>query len=84
MQLTNVVLHAIEQGRLEENYLLPSINDLTYELEISRVTAEKAYRHLKQLGIVGSVPGKGNFIAKTDFKQALKVFLMKPHGNSSF
>ena len=76
LQLANSVLKGIEQGRLEKNYLLPSINELSYELEISRDTAEKAYRHLKQLGVIGSVPGKGYFIAKTDFKQAVKVFLI--------
>ncbi len=76
IQLTNSVLHAIEQGKLEKDYLLPSINELSYELDIARDTAEKAYRHLKQLGVIGSVPGKGYFIAKTDFKQAVKVFLL--------
>ena len=76
LQITYSVLKAIEQGKLEKNYLLPSINELSYELEISRDTAEKAYKHLKQLGIIGSVPGKGYFIAKTDFKQPVKVFLL--------
>ena len=75
-QLTNSILYAIERGSLEKDYPLPSINDLSYELEISRDTAEKAYRHLKQLGVVGSVPGKGYFISKTDFKQSIKVFLL--------
>lgn len=76
LQLTNSVLQAIDQGRLEKDYPLPSINELSFELEISRDTAEKAYRHLKQLGIIGSVPGKGYFISKTDFKQSVKVFLI--------
>ena len=75
-QLTNSILHAIERGSIGKDYPLPSINDLSYELEISRDTAEKAYRHLKQLGIVGSVPGKGYFIAKTDFRQPIKVFFV--------
>jgi DNA-binding transcriptional regulator YhcF (GntR family) len=75
-QLTNSILHAIERGNIEKDYPLPSINDLSYELEISRDTAEKAYRQLKQLGVVGSVPGKGYFISKTDFKQSIKVFLL--------
>ena len=76
LQLANSVLRAIEQQALGKGYMLPSINDLSYELEISRDTAEKAYRHLKQLEVIGSVPGKGYFIAKTDFKQAIKVFLI--------
>lgn len=76
LQITNSMLHAIEQGKLEKDYLLPSINELSYELDIARDTAEKAYRHLKKLGVIGSVPGKGYFIAKTDFKQPVKVFLL--------
>ncbi len=47
LQLANAVLQAIEQRRLEKDYMLPSINDLSYELEIARDTAEKAYRYLK-------------------------------------
>ncbi len=76
LQLTQSILKGIEEGKLEKDYILPSINDLSYELEISRNTAEKAYRHLKQLGIVNSVPGKGYFIARADFKQTIKVFLL--------
>lgn len=76
LQLTNTLLQAIEQGKLQKNYLLPSINELSYELEISRDTVEKAYRHLKVLGVIGSVPGKGYFIAKTDIRQSIKVFLI--------
>lgn len=76
IQLANSVLEAIEQQMLEKDYMLPSINDLSYELEISRDTIEKAYRHLKQLGVIGSVPGKGYFISKTDFKQVIKVLLI--------
>uniref|UniRef100_UPI0038CFD7D2 winged helix-turn-helix domain-containing protein n=1 Tax=Hafnia paralvei TaxID=546367 RepID=UPI0038CFD7D2 len=66
----------IEQGKIEKDYLLPSINELSYELEISRDTAEKAYRQLKSLGVIGSVPGKGYFVTKTDYKQTIKVFLL--------
>jgi DNA-binding transcriptional regulator YhcF (GntR family) len=42
IQLANSVLEAIEQQMLEKDYMLPSINDLSYELEISRDTIEKA------------------------------------------
>lgn len=76
LQISNAILHGIETAILEKGYLLPSINDLSYELEISRDAAERAYRHLKQLGIVGSIPGKGYFIANTEFKQSIRVFLL--------
>ncbi len=76
LQIANSVLHAVEINAITKDYLLPSINDLSYELEISRDTAEKALRYLKTLGVIGSVPGKGYFIARTDFKQPVKVFLL--------
>jgi DNA-binding transcriptional regulator YhcF (GntR family) len=76
LQIANCILDANQKGAISRNYLLPSINDLSYELEISRDTAEKALRHLKSLGVIGSVPGKGYFIANTDFKQPIKVFLL--------
>jgi DNA-binding transcriptional regulator YhcF (GntR family) len=76
LQLTNSILKGIELGKLGKNYFLPSINNLSYELEISRDTAEKAYRHLKNVGILGSVPGKGCFIAKTDFVQKFRILLL--------
>lgn len=76
LQIANSVLHAVEINAVTKDYLLPSINDLSYELEISRDTAEKALRYLKSLGVIGSVPGKGYFIANTDFKQPIKVFLL--------
>jgi DNA-binding transcriptional regulator YhcF (GntR family) len=76
LQLTHSILKGIEEGKLVKDYILPSINDLSYELEISRNTAEKAYRHLKNIGVVNSVPGKGYFIATSDYKQNIKVFLI--------
>lgn len=76
LQLTNSLLQAVESGKLQKGDLLPSINELSFELDIARDTAEKAYRHLKQLGVIGSVPGKGYFIAQTDFRQPVKVLLI--------
>src|SRR6187399_3763644 len=76
LQLTNSVLKAIEAGKIKKNDLMPSINELSFELEISRDTAEKGYKYLKQIGILGSVPGKGYFVKSTEVNQPLKVFLL--------
>ena len=76
IQLTYSIVKAVEERKIQKGYLLPSINDLSFELDISRDTAEKAYRHLKKLGVIGSVPGKGYFIANTDVKQPVKIFLL--------
>jgi len=75
IQLTNSVLKSIEAGLLKKNEMLPSINELSYMLEISRDTAEKGYKHLKKLGALGSVPGKGYYVLNVDFKQKLHVVL---------
>ena len=76
VQIYNAIIKGIETLPLEKGYLLPSINDMSYELDVSRDTVEKAYRHLKNLGILGSVPGKGFFISKTDYTPSARVLLM--------
>jgi DNA-binding transcriptional regulator YhcF (GntR family) len=76
MQLINSILKGIEEEKICKDDILPSINDLSYEFEISRDTCERAYRHLKNLGIVQSVPGKGYFISNTEFNKRIKVFLL--------
>ena len=76
VQLVNSILKGIEEKRILQDDVLPSINDLSYELEISRDTGERAYRHLKRMGIVQSIPGKGYFVAETRFNTRIKVFLL--------
>lgn len=75
-QLANSIIKAIENGKLQANDVLPSINDLSFQFEISRDTAEKGYKYLKKTGIVGSVPGKGYYIKSTDVNRTIKIFLM--------
>jgi len=76
LQLTNSILKAIEAGRIQKNDLMPSINELSFELDISRDTAEKGYKYLKKMGVLGSVPGKGYFIQHAEFRQKLRIFLL--------
>ncbi len=75
-QLANCIIKAIESGKLQLEDVLPSINELSFEFEISRDTAEKGYRYLKKTGIIGSVPGKGYFIKNADVGHKIKIFLM--------
>lgn len=76
LQLGSAIIDAIEQGKLDQKNLLPSINELSIKLEISRDTAEKGYKYLKNIGVIKSVPGKGYYISNVEFKQKLKVFLL--------
>jgi DNA-binding transcriptional regulator YhcF (GntR family) len=75
-QLINSILDAIEYGKIEKGTVLPSINELSCELEVSRDTVEKGYQYLKKIGVLGAIERKGYFIAKTDFRQKLKVLLL--------
>jgi DNA-binding transcriptional regulator YhcF (GntR family) len=75
-QIINAILKGIEYGRLKQQTVLPSINDLSYELDVSRNTAEKAYRQLKKNGVISSVPGKGYFIKTARLKQAHNICLL--------
>lgn len=76
LQISNAIIKGVETGKIEQGYTLPSINELSYELEISRDTAEKAYRYLKKRGVIGSIPGKGYFVLQTSYKQPLNIFLL--------
>lgn len=75
-QLANSIINAIEKGRIARDAIMPSINELSFEFQISRDTAEKGYKHLKNIGILGSVPGKGFFIKSTEVRQKVKIFLL--------
>lgn len=76
LQLANSIVLAGEKKLVQENEVLPSINELSYALDISRDTAEKAYRHLKNLGLINSVPGKGFFITHAGLQPPNRVFLL--------
>jgi DNA-binding transcriptional regulator YhcF (GntR family) len=76
LQLSDSIIAAIENGNLKVNDILPSINEMSYLLDISRDTAEKGYKYLKSKGIIKSVPGKGYYIGHTEFKKKLRIFLL--------
>lgn len=76
LQLANSIIQSIANGKIQKDEIMPSINELSFEFEISRDTAEKGYKHLKKIGILGSVPGKGYFVKNTAVKKQLKVFLL--------
>lgn len=76
LQLANSIINGVDAGSLDQDLLLPSINELSYELEISRDTAEKAYKHLKKQQFLESVPGKGYYIKKKVKGPQFRVFLL--------
>jgi len=76
MQLAQSVIRAIATGVIKQQDIMPSINEMSFEFDISRDTAEKSYKYLKKMGVLGSVPGKGYFVKDANVKDDIKVFLL--------
>ena len=55
---------------------MPSINEISFEFDVSRMTVEKGYNYLKSIGVLDSVPGKGYFIKNVTHNQNHKIFLL--------
>ncbi|MFT4203840.1 MAG: GntR family transcriptional regulator [Chitinophagaceae bacterium] len=76
IQLSNAIVNAIKDGYLAHNDSLPSLNELSNELELAKDTVEKAYGILKKKKIIGSVAGKGYFVLDDNLDQNLKILLL--------
>ncbi|MFD3275881.1 GntR family transcriptional regulator [Aquirufa echingensis] len=75
-QLANSIIEGIQAGKIKQGDVLPSINELSFEHYISRITVEKGYNYLKSLGIVESVRGKGFFISVGSVPANFRIFLL--------
>lgn len=70
-QLVDAITDSISQNQLKSGEMLPSVNQIMSECQLSRDTVFKAYAELKRRGVVESVPNRGYFVVKT----ITKVFL---------
>lgn len=75
-QLIDGVLTGIESGTLTLGQQLPSINELSAEQGIAKVTVAKAYEALRQRGVVSSQHGKGFYVASTHIRSSLNVLML--------
>ena len=76
LQIVNSVIREIENGRIHLGDSMPSINELSIELDIARDTVERGYRQLKSIGVIDAVPRRGYYIKNVRFHQPLKIFLL--------
>ncbi len=70
-QLVDAIVASISQNQLKAGEMLPSVNQIMAESQLSRDTVFKAYAELKKRGVVESVPNRGYFVVK----KITKVFL---------
>ncbi len=61
-QLADLISHDISMGKYKPESILPSINSLRNEYNVSRDTVFKAFIDLKERGLIDSTPGKGYYV----------------------
>lgn len=76
LQLANCITEAIKCRIIRNLDWLPSINDLSYAINVARDTVQKAYNYLKKCGIIGAYPGKGYYAVDTHSEYQIKLFLL--------
>ena len=75
-QVVNMLMSDIEAGIFKMGQRIPSINETSEDLLISRDTVEKAYVHLRKKGILASVRGKGYYVNQVNVHKKIKVALI--------
>ena len=75
-QVMKLIKSDIEQGIFRQGDRIPSINETSEEYGIARDTVEKAYKKLREDGVLISVPGKGFYVANTDLNNIFRVCLI--------
>ena len=75
-QVEDLILSDIEAGIFKQGQRVPSINETSEELLLSRDTVEKAYVLLKKQGVLSAVRGKGYYVNKTMAGKKLKIALI--------
>ena len=74
-QLIQSVQNLVDTGEYKEGDFLPSMNELSNELEISKETVKKAYSILRDKEIIESAHGKGFYVTNHG-KNKIKILLL--------
>lgn len=82
-QLINELVRIIH-AELNEGDLLPSVNEVSKQLVISRDTVFKAYRELKKRGLVDASPNKGYYVSREVKKVLMLLDYYSPHKETLF
>ena len=74
-QLIQSIQHLVDMNIYAEGEFLPSMNELSLELDISKETVKKAYSILREKGVIESAHGKGFYICSKKDKK-IKILLL--------
>jgi len=75
LQLSSFFMSTIDSGHIRKGMILPSLNEVSTVINVSRCTVEKSYRYLKKMKVIQSLRGKGYFVA-IDYGVTKKVCLL--------
>ena len=75
-QLVHGIINAIDEKIVSRGSMLPSVNNMVKELGFASKTIVKAYRELKDRGIVESKNRLGYFVLNEDTEQTIRVALL--------
>ena len=75
-QLLSEFERLIEVGELRVGECLPSMNELSAQLNISKETVKKVYSILRERGAIESIHGKGFFVTARKDSRKLRIFLL--------
>lgn len=75
-QVVDLIISDIEAGIFKKGQRVPSINETSEDLLLSRDTVEKAYVYLRKKGILSPVRGKGYYVNQSNMEKKIKVALV--------
>ncbi|NJX14440.1 GntR family transcriptional regulator [Tamlana crocina] len=75
-QIVKSIIHNVVIGNLVIDQKIPSINNFSEELYVSRDTVEKAYNILKKRQVIASIRGKGFYIARTKLISKVRILFL--------
>ena len=75
-QLMDRIESGIKEGYYAGGDILPSMNELSARLGISKETVKKAYFLLRDKGVISSTQGKGYYVADADANRKMKILLL--------
>ena len=75
-QLVHGIINAIDDRIVSQGSMLPSVNNMVKELGFASKTIVKAYRELKDRGLVESKNRLGYFVVNEATEQTIKVALL--------
>jgi len=75
-QIVQSIARNIDNGVLNKDDMLPSVNQIAAEFSLARGSVFTAYNELRSSGIIDSIPGKGYYVLSTETRQKKKIFLL--------